>query len=94
MWSASRSRSTRTPARSTPSRPPYLTASDSPTALEQLHGVGIWLKPAYGPKCSAIEPALERLLSTAVAKRGCWLVTIRFTSIKFEGQRFHIDATR
>ena len=54
--------------------PTYLTTADPPAMLERLRGVGIWLNPAYGPKCSAIEPTLERLLSTAVTERDCWLV--------------------
>jgi len=54
--------------------PTYLTTADPPATLERLRGVGIWLNPAYGPKCSAIEPTLERLLSTAVTERDCWLV--------------------
>ena len=56
--------------------PEYLTAADPPDALERLSGVGIWLNPAYGPKCSGIEPVLARLLSTAVVQRGCWLVAL------------------
>ena len=56
--------------------PTYLTAADPPTALEGLRDVGIWLNPAYGSKCTAIEPTLARLLDTAVAERGCWLVAL------------------
>lgn len=56
--------------------PTYLTAADAPDALERLRGVGLWLNPAYGSKCTAIEPTLARLLDTAVAERGCWLVAV------------------
>ena len=56
--------------------PTYLTAADSPAELERLRDVGIWLNPAYGPKCTAIEPTLARLLATAVGEHGCTLVAL------------------
>ena len=56
--------------------PPYVSPADPTTALDGLRGVGLWLNPAFGPKCTAIEPTLERILSTAVGTRGCWLVAL------------------
>ena len=41
----------------------------------RMHGVGLWLNPAYGSKCRAIEPALARCVR-AVRERACWLVAL------------------
>ena len=41
----------------------------------RLRGVGLWLNPAYGSKCTAIEPCLARCVR-AVRERRCWLVAL------------------
>ena len=56
--------------------PTYVNPADPTTALDGLRSVGLWLNPAFRLKCTAIEPTLERILSTAVAERGCWLVAL------------------
>ena len=40
-----------------------------------MHGVELWLNPAYGSKCKGIEPTLARCVR-AVRERGCWLVAL------------------
>ena len=55
--------------------PRYITAADGPDSLDVLHAVGLWLNPAYGSKCTAIEPALARCVR-AVRERACWLVAL------------------
>ena len=56
--------------------PRYITAADPPSTLVHVRDVGLWLNPAYGPKCKTIEATLEQLLSGAVAERGCTLVAL------------------
>jgi hypothetical protein len=36
----------------------------------------LWLNPAYGVKCRAIGPTLERVIAGPVRQRGCWLVAL------------------
>lgn len=56
--------------------PTYITAADPPSALGALSGVGLWLNPAFGPRCRNIAGALERVIAGAVRERGCWLVAL------------------
>lgn len=46
-----------------------------PSSRHRMHGVGLWLNPAYGSKCKGIEPTLARCVR-AVRERGCWLVAL------------------
>jgi len=55
--------------------PRYITKADDPASLDEMHGVGLWLNPAYGSKCKGIEPTLARCVR-AVRERGCWLVAL------------------
>ena len=52
----------------------YLVAQ-LPSSRHRMHGVGLWLNPAYGSKCKGIEPTLARCVR-AVRERGCWLVAL------------------
>ena len=56
--------------------PKYITAADSPSELDALAGVGLWLNAPFGSRCRGIERALERVVSGAVRQRGCWLVAL------------------
>ena len=55
-------------------RPAWMMAQ-LPSSCHRMHGVGLWLNPAYGSKCKGIEPTLARCVR-AVRERGCWLVAL------------------